>query len=82
MAQHESTHVNCQKQVNKVLSTSMFPVSGAEQFMAKFAMGFIPSSSAMGAYSSTWAEECHGGSTRECHHSSILGGTCNPITAL
>mmetsp|Transcript_2048 Transcript_2048/g.5049 ORF Transcript_2048/g.5049 Transcript_2048/m.5049 type:complete len:243 (-) Transcript_2048:282-1010(-) len=33
--------------------TSMFPVSGAVQFIARFARGNAPSSSPMGAYSST-----------------------------
>mmetsp|Transcript_11058 Transcript_11058/g.35035 ORF Transcript_11058/g.35035 Transcript_11058/m.35035 type:complete len:335 (-) Transcript_11058:24-1028(-) len=40
--------------------TSMFPVSGAEQFIARFAAPFMPRISAMGEYSSTVSLETSG----------------------
>jgi len=40
--------------------TSMLPVSGAEQFMARLAAPFIPRISAMGEYSSTESLETSG----------------------
>mmetsp|Transcript_120777 Transcript_120777/g.225793 ORF Transcript_120777/g.225793 Transcript_120777/m.225793 type:complete len:210 (+) Transcript_120777:952-1581(+) len=41
-------------------STSMLPVSGAEQFIPTFASGYLPSISAIGAYSRTLNPETSG----------------------
>ena len=55
------SHVSCCSGVPNIVSTSMFPVSGAEQLHASLAIGLRPMISASGAYSALVRPGPHSG---------------------